>query len=397
MFDYRRELINLAEQCLHTFVEERLSMTKVESSWKNNLPAFVEENYALFPAKYEFLHNFYAYNDAVDLEITTLDITALVPLLLHYPAFEPLRTFRRQKESKLITNRLYDIEDMRNTLKHYPEKVADDKKDRFLWDQVDACSVLIRFCMYAERYVPADETWKKIINEVLYYQGNLSGEKWFVQKGNNDLQPESDISDLMYAVENGDTLAQVIVGKMYMNGSRVRQDPGKAYMWFYKAAKKGNPEAEYYLGRCYTNSLCTDYDSIKADQWMKLSAEHGFAEAQYEMGIQHFAKVNITCEEKEEMIKWFTLSAQQEYPPAIWSLSLCYKIGHGVDKDEELAYKLRKKAAEYGYIMACIDIAKESVQKNDNDTAMYWYRIAAEKGDRQAISLIARYEKKGTF
>lgn len=397
MFDYRRKLINLAEQSLHVFVQQRLGTTKVDSSWKNNLPAFVEENYDLHPANYEYLHNFYAYNDAADLEIKTLDITALVPLLLHYPAFEPICTFGRKRENRLIRSRIYDIEDMRNTLTHYPEKVSDGEKDRFLWDQFDACSVLIRFCLYAERYVPSDETWKKIINEVLYFQANLSGEKWFIQKENSDLQSDSDFSNLMYAAESGDTLAQVVVGKMYMEGSRVKQDSGKAYMWFYKAAQKGNSEAEYYLGKCYTNSICTDYDSAKAERWMKLAAEHGFAEAQYEMGIRHFAKVNITCEEKKEMIEWFKLSAQQEYPPAIWSLSLCYKMGHGVNKDEDLAYKLRNKAAELGYIVACLDIAKESVKNTDNDTAMFWYHIAAEKGNREAINAIAKYKKRGYF
>ena len=50
----------------------------------------------------------------------------------------------------------------------------------------------------------------------------------------------------------------------------------------------------------------------------------------------------------EEAVKWFRLSAEQDFPPAQLELGLCYKNGTGVEQNEEEAMKWIRLAADQG-------------------------------------------------
>ena len=165
-------------------------------------------------------------------------------------------------------------------------------------------------------------------------------------------------------------------------------------MWFYKAAKKGNPEAEYYLGKCFENAFGVPFDYEAAMSWFKKSAEQGFAAAQCEYGCRNWAKIGITPEELDEIVHWLKLSADQEYPPAQWTLGLCYMIGHGVKKDIILGMELKEKSAENGYSYASKSLAEEAERKGDFEGALKWYIMASNQGEPDLENKIKRIKRK---
>ena len=63
--------------------------------------------------------------------------------------------------------------------------------------------------------------------------------------------PKVNIEDLRQKAENGDSVAQTMLGVEYMKGDLVEKDLDKAIEWWKKAAEKGYAEAEYKLGVCY--------------------------------------------------------------------------------------------------------------------------------------------------
>lgn len=56
---------------------------------------------------------------------------------------------------------------------------------------------------------------------------------------------------LRKAANDGDVLAIVELGILYMHGNSVNQDTEEAAKWFKKAVDKDDPEAQYCLGMLY--------------------------------------------------------------------------------------------------------------------------------------------------
>ena len=48
-------------------------------------------------------------------------------------------------------------------------------------------------------------------------------------------------------------------------------------------------------------------------------------------------------------VEYFTLSAEQDYPGALFVLGVCYQDGTGVEKDLEKAAELYQQALDAGY------------------------------------------------
>ncbi len=86
------------------------------------------------------------------------------------------------------------------------------------------------------------------------------------------------------AAEQGDAMAQTILGLMYEKGQGVKQDYTQAVKWLTKAAKQENAWAQYNLA-----FMCAQRKGIKLSKnssikrsiyWMKKAARNGYKEAQ---------------------------------------------------------------------------------------------------------------------
>ena len=87
--------------------------------------------------------------------------------------------------------------------------------------------------------------------------------------------------------EQGDALAQYILGVMYSNGKGVLKDDKEAVKWYLKAAEQGNAKAQFNLGLMYDNSEGVLKDYKEAVKWYLKAAEQGQADAQLNLGLMY--------------------------------------------------------------------------------------------------------------
>ena len=75
----------------------------------------------------------------------------------------------------------------------------------------------------------------------------------------------------------GDPVAQVILGKMYLEGNVVDRDYKKAFELFEKAAARGCAEAQHEIGCMFRDGVgAVERNLDSALEWFKKAAEHGF-------------------------------------------------------------------------------------------------------------------------
>ena len=70
--------------------------------------------------------------------------------------------------------------------------------------------------------------------------------------------------EIRKAAEQGDAVAQSLLGLMYRDGEGVTRDLAEAAQWFRKAAEQGNSGAQYVLGVMYADGDGVAKDSTEA-------------------------------------------------------------------------------------------------------------------------------------
>ncbi|MBE8220619.1 MAG: sel1 repeat family protein [Alphaproteobacteria bacterium] len=143
------------------------------------------------------------------------------------------------------------------------------------------------------------------------------------------------------------------------------------------------------------------FDSVASVADLKVLAEQGDAEAQFKLGKMHQQGVDVPQNNKIAL-KWYRLSASQEYGKAINNLGTMYQNGHGVRKNEKRAVGFYRKSAEQGLPQAQTNLASMyeegiAVQKN-YDKAIMLYRLAAAQSFFPAQHrLVAIYHTGGNY
>jgi TPR repeat protein len=77
------------------------------------------------------------------------------------------------------------------------------------------------------------------------------------------------------AADQGDAVAQYLLGDQYAKGEGAPQDYAEAMIWFRKAAEQGHPVAKLYLGVMYAEGRGVPQDYVRAHMWFSLSAAQG--------------------------------------------------------------------------------------------------------------------------
>lgn len=89
---------------------------------------------------------------------------------------------------------------------------------------------------------------------------------------------------LRRAAETGEAKAQYQLGRFFLEGSEVLQDPTQGYLWMRKAAAAGHVGAQHYLGCMYQEGHGVPRDENEGRRWLKLAAESGNTFAQRRLG-----------------------------------------------------------------------------------------------------------------
>ena len=88
------------------------------------------------------------------------------------------------------------------------------------------------------------------------------------------------VREYQKAAEQGNAAAQNTLGYMYEQGQGVAKDYGEAMKWYQKAAKQGNAAAQYNLGRMYEHGQGVPKDDREAARWYRKGADQGHALAE---------------------------------------------------------------------------------------------------------------------
>jgi len=141
--------------------------------------------------------------------------------------------------------------------------------------------------------------------------------------------------------EKGNARAQYNLGMMLNNGIGTAKNPSLALQWFEKSAQAGDPLAAYKAG-CYYGGQFKDtvaVDSEKSLQYKLVAAEAGYALAQHDVANAYSQRNQFS-----NAIKWWESAAKQGYPMSLYNLSVTYKDGKFVPKDNVRAYAYFKLA-----------------------------------------------------
>jgi len=189
------------------------------------------------------------------------------------------------------------------------------------------------------------------------------------------------------AADQGNVLAQNLLGYMYSHGQGVTQDYKKAVYWFEKAAEQGDVNVQYNLGYMYNNGEGLPQDYKKAAYWYEKAAEQGDVSAQSNLGFMYLNGKGVPQDYKKAAY-WFEKAAEQGDVAAQFNLALMHFGGEGVPQDYQKAVYWSEKAAEQGHADAQFNLGVMHYRgkgvPQDFKKAVYWYEKAAEQGNADA-------------
>ena len=110
--------------------------------------------------------------------------------------------------------------------------------------------------------------------------------------------------------EQGDALAQFVLGSMYAEGKGVPENDVEAVKWVRKAAGQGLAAAQYGLGGMYIEGKGVPENDAEAVKWFRKAAEQGHANAQEILGGMYFVGESVP-EYYVLAYAWYNLAAAQ--------------------------------------------------------------------------------------
>ncbi len=98
-----------------------------------------------------------------------------------------------------------------------------------------------------------------------------------------------DVDACRVQAEQGDAIAQGLLGVMYADGQLgVSQDYKEAVKWYRKSAEQGNAGSQSNLGIMYSNGQGVLQDYEEAVKWYTKAAGQGLPQAQYNLGVMYY-------------------------------------------------------------------------------------------------------------
>jgi TPR repeat protein len=189
------------------------------------------------------------------------------------------------------------------------------------------------------------------------------------------------------AAEQGEMNAQNNLGTLYNNGQGVPQDFDQAALWFHKAAEQGEINAQNNLGALYNNGQGVPRNFDQAALWFRKAANQGLADAQNNLGGL-YAQGRGVPKDFDQAAVWWSKAADQGLADAQNNLGVLYAGGRGVPQDFGQAVHWIRKAADQGHadaqkFLGILYVNGQGVPQNYVEAAK-WYRKAADQGNASA-------------
>lgn len=146
--------------------------------------------------------------------------------------------------------------------------------------------------------------------------------------------------------------------------------------------------------KIFTNLWGMDSDITS----LKTKATEGDPKAQYILGAMYKVGEGIELDQ-DKALKWLKTSADQGDAPSQHAVAVMYENGEGVKQNFELAFEWYKLAAESGDPLAQFNVAEmlyEGIGTARNEQAAFpWYQRAANHGYAAAQFMVGTYYDEG--
>ena len=230
-----------------------------------------------------------------------------------------------------------------------------------------------------------------------YYQlANL----YFFGQGGVKKDEAMGIKWYLLAAENGDCVAQYVLGSLYENGQSVEQDFEKSVKWYRKSAEQDWYFAQHALGDAYSKGEGVVQDWSMAMMWYKKAAQHGYVRSEAMLGLAYYTGKKQVKQDFAKAAKWFHIVAKKEesedIPVAHVAFIQCelgkmYYKGQGVPKNYKEALKWFQKSIKNGEtsamgLLGMMYYSGHGVIQSYIE-AHKWLNLASAHGDKEASKI----------
>jgi TonB family protein len=111
-------------------------------------------------------------------------------------------------------------------------------------------------------------------------------------------------------------------------------------------ANDGAIDAQIMLARMYLHGTGVREDAAQGATWMRKAAEQGSTVAEYQAGVLSEAGIGVP-KDYAAAANWFRKAAHQRHAEAAFNLALLYQSGLGVERDPAMALRWIDAAIEY--------------------------------------------------
>ena len=188
----------------------------------------------------------------------------------------------------------------------------------------------------------------------------------------------------------GMVAAQLLFGRMLLEGIGTIKSPIAALVWFRRAAADGSAEAFNMIGRCLENGWGTAPDAQRAFECYARSAQLGDDWAQYNLGHLYLDGNGVT-RDAALALQWYAAAAAQGHARAMNLVGRCYEEGWGVSMDATQAADWYRRSAEAGYFRGQYNWATVLVKMGRPDEAASWLSRSAQTATPAVRRAIAEY------
>lgn len=148
--------------------------------------------------------------------------------------------------------------------------------------------------------------------------------------------------------QDGNTTAQILIGRCYENGLGVPQNVEEAVKWYKLAAEKNDTQAQVALAYCYELGVGVPKDPKETVDLMRKAANAGNAEAQFNLALYLGKGQYGVKKDHVKSFEWAIKSARQGYAQAERLVGAYYEAGIGIKQDQALSREWYAKAKAKG-------------------------------------------------